>query len=189
MKHRGRTLSLTGGYMGEVYKPKDVLKNAKTFLTEGEDQTIVNPYTGEVRKYRVGPLVFDTLVGTGLSGTLLLERLATHLKCNWLAIRKKNDNSHSSCIAEGHLGERWIFFDDFIGSGTTLKYVHKTVDSLCALHDFHSEFVGAYLYNDSHAVLTPEIIKTVKHIRFPNYQLTRELRNVGSQHYASIGVA
>lgn len=89
---------------------------------------------------------FDTLVGTGLSGTIVVPMLARHLGKHFLIIRKDNDGSHSDLPAEGTLGKRWVFVDDFIETGMTLGRVWNKVHKLSAEADFESEFVGVAEY-------------------------------------------
>src|SRR4051812_16554608 len=96
-------LSLHGGYLGEAFSDPSV-------LIEEAKRTIKGKY--------------DTLVGTGLSGSLVIPLLARGLDCDWLIVRKENDGSHSTKPAEGRLGRRWLFVDDFIASGATLRRVH-----------------------------------------------------------------
>ena len=62
---------------------------------------------------------YDTLVGIGLSGAIVVPRLAASLGKHALFIRKPNDGSHSWLPAEGTLGHQWIFVDDFIDTGAT----------------------------------------------------------------------
>lgn len=85
---------------------------------------------------------FDTLVGTGLSGTIAVIKLSKMLGKKYLLIRKPNDGSHSSQPAEGSLGKRWVFVDDLISSGRTFARVWNKIDSF----NFDTEFVGSFLY-------------------------------------------
>lgn len=101
----------------------------------------------------LGNVDFDTMVGTGLSGSLIIPRLAEMLKKNWLIVRKENDGTHSSRLAEGSLGERYIFVDDLIDSGATRKHVLATVKQVIASHDRWAlephpcKYVGDYYYS------------------------------------------
>lgn len=101
---------------------------------------------------------FDTLVGTGLSGALVIPHVARALKVKWLIVRKKKDASHSTRYAEGELGRRWVFMDDLIDSGTTYRCVREAVKNVVDDHNryyvagddepFKTELVGTYLYNN-----------------------------------------
>jgi orotate phosphoribosyltransferase-like protein len=90
---------------------------------------------------------YDTLVGTGLSGTLVVPVLARELGKFWLIARKPNDGSHSMYRAEGQLGARWVFVDDQIDSGETRDRVIRTVTSHANHFGHITEHVGTFLYN------------------------------------------
>lgn len=96
---------------------------------------------------------FDTMVGQGLSGALVIPILAQALNKHFAIIRKENDSEHTRAVFEGEIGDKWIFVDDFIESGATLRRVKEGV-SLAYLRfsgdywtDKPPQFVGAYLYN------------------------------------------
>lgn len=100
---------------------------------------------------------FDTVVGTGLSGTLVVPVLGRGLRKRWAIIRKANDGSHAHSRLEGQLGDRWLFVDDFIATGATLKRTCDAVNEIVAQHnadvpwcesfvETHPNLVGAYLY-------------------------------------------
>jgi len=103
---------------------------------------------------------FDTIVGTDLSGTVVVPTLARSLHKKWAIVRKHNDGSHASLgsdpkmtILEGELGERWLFVDDQVDSGATLARVRDSVDKFVMLHNtdndyhFYTTYVGTYQYN------------------------------------------
>lgn len=87
-----------------------------------------------------GALNFDTIVGTGLSGTLVVPYLGRAFGLHW-AIVRKSDGSHSSNMIEGEIGQSWLFVDDFICSGNTLIRVKEIVSRYC-----RSEYAGMYEY-------------------------------------------
>lgn len=70
----------------------------------------------------------DTIIGTGLSGTLIVPTIARALGLKWAIVRKDNDGSHSINKVEGDIGTRWMFVDDFVSSGDTLRRVKTEVD-------------------------------------------------------------
>lgn len=75
---------------------------------------------------------YDTIVGTGMSGVIAVARLAPALGKNALYVRKPDDNScHSSSRVEGYMGERILFVDDMISTGTTLMNVMRTLSREC----------------------------------------------------------
>lgn len=108
---------------------------------------------------------FDTLVGRGLSGALIVPFVARALDKHWLIVRKGNDGSHSGELAEGTLGHQWLFMDDLIGSGSTLLATIKGVRQLCYSVGYTTELVGAYTY-------APPIVRTYTELDLP-----AELRN------------
>lgn len=121
-------LSFRSGYMEEAYNLPALIDTAGVLL-EGVE--------------------FDTLVGTGLSGALVLPALAAAMGKHFLVIRKDTEATHAHWKAEGQLGKRWLFVDDVIDSGATLRRVHYAVyDALQDRRSDHeTDFVGAYLYH------------------------------------------
>lgn len=106
--------------------------------------------TSEVEKFekRLSGVDFDTIVGIGLSGALIVPFLGRATGKNWGIIRK-DDGSHSSSYYEGTLGQRWIFVDDQVCSGRTLSIVlNKMKDHVkrnAKPADF-TAYVGTYTY-------------------------------------------
>jgi orotate phosphoribosyltransferase len=88
---------------------------------------------------------YDTLIGTGLSGALILPQLASALGRKFAVVRKA-DQSHSDVRVEGNIGDRWVFLDDLICSGDTLRRVHSEIAAISRHYSHTTEFVGAYLY-------------------------------------------
>lgn len=93
---------------------------------------------------------FDTIVCTGVSGVLFASPLALLMKKNLVIVRKAKDASHSSnrieanCFADD-VG-KWIFVDDLIDSGKTLKRVKREM----GLWAEDAEYLGNYLYEDGY---------------------------------------
>jgi orotate phosphoribosyltransferase len=103
----------------------------------------------ETAKDRLKDVEFDTLVGTGFSGGIVIPSLALALGKKFVLIRKDTDDSHhGKGRLVGELGERWIFVDDFIASGRTRTRVIEKVKE--AKSDTgrkaHSTLVGQYMY-------------------------------------------
>jgi adenine/guanine phosphoribosyltransferase-like PRPP-binding protein len=100
---------------------------------------------------------FDTLVGTGFSGALVVPSLARELNRNFLLLRKPGDSHHhGSEPAEGDLGERWLFVDDGIQTGATLARVRAVVPQIARRYGQRTEFAGAYIYGHDRG--TPSFI-------------------------------
>jgi adenine/guanine phosphoribosyltransferase-like PRPP-binding protein len=91
---------------------------------------------------------YDTLVGTGLSGALVAPLLAREFGKTFLIVRKDSDGSHSGNLCEGELGGSWVFVDDLIDSGSTLRRVRHVVGMLCGGYGHTSEYRGTFLYCD-----------------------------------------
>lgn len=75
---------------------------------------------------------YDTLIGTGLSGSLVIPTLAYWLDKHYAIIRKPGDGSHAYKGFEGHIGKRWIFVDDFIATSGTLRRVINDMNNITA---------------------------------------------------------
>lgn len=99
-----------------------------------------------VAKRKLRGVDFDTIVGTGFSGGLIVPMLARAMDRNFVLIRKPRDNSHHSGHMVGLLGERWIFVDDFIASGSTLRRVKRIVKAQAQARYHETSYVGSYCY-------------------------------------------
>lgn len=123
---------ITGGYMQNAFKTMEQLRREAEPVLSGEK--------------------FDTMVGTGLSGALVVPRLAEAFGVHWLIVRKPGDGSHSNHQAEGTLGRRWIFVDDFVSTGNTWKRVMASMAGI----DPSAAYAGTYSYRDRLLVLPGE---------------------------------
>lgn len=98
-------------------------------------------------KESVGRTKVDTVVGTGVSGTLAVVNLARDLGIDYLIVRKDTENTHSSLPVEGRLGKNWVFVDDCVSSGATFARVWDVMRGI-QQGGFTSCFKGVFLYND-----------------------------------------
>ena len=98
---------------------------------------------------------FDTMVGTGLSGTLVVPSLARLLNVECWAVVRKESTPHSSVMIEGSIGYRWLFVDDFISSGATRRRVMDQV----AWHVPRTTFAGSYLYEWSDGAYNTDLVQ------------------------------
>lgn len=106
------------------------------------------PEVIEDAKYGLAGIEFDTLVGTGFSGGIVIPSLALALDKKFVLIRKETDDSHhGKGKLVGQLGARWIFVDDFISSGKTRKRVISKVEEAAVEAGVTAEMVGQYLYS------------------------------------------
>jgi orotate phosphoribosyltransferase len=111
------------------------------------DAAINNPDTVlALARDKLQGVDYDTLIGTGLSGALVLPMLARGLGKEFAVVRKA-DNSHSGIKVEGSLGERWVFVDDLIASGATLAYARDQVCTHARKAGHTTAYVGAFLYH------------------------------------------
>ena len=95
---------------------------------------------------------FDTLVGTGFSGGIVIPSLALALGKKFVLIRKETDDSHhGKGRLLGELGEKWVFVDDFVSSGKTRRRVIEKIADAKDSWGFNvqgSKLVGQYMYID-----------------------------------------
>ncbi|ASR77172.1 phosphoribosyl transferase [Mycobacterium phage MyraDee] len=133
-------LDLTDTYMGPVHNPEILLRRAKE---------------------HIGHIDFDTMVGTGLSGTIAVTELARKLGKHYMVVRKPNDGTHSSLPVEGKVGKRWVFVDDLVGTGRTLSRVFDAMSALTQGRGFATTFVGTFLYADEYD--GPQFVKADSH--------------------------
>lgn len=104
----------------------------------------------ETAKERLADVDFDTLVGTGFSGGLVIPSLALAMGKKFVLIRKESDDSHhGGGRLLGQLGQKWIFVDDFVSSGYTRNRVVSKINEALSIQGGSSEFVGQYMY-ESH---------------------------------------
>ena len=93
---------------------------------------------------------FDTMVGTGFSGSIVIPSLALAMGKKFTLIRKETDDSHHGRgRMVGELGSRWVFVDDFISSGNTRSRVFRKVAEAALdshLVDPDITMVGQYMY-------------------------------------------
>lgn len=124
------------------------------------------PYAEHATK-QLKDVDYDTMIGTGLSGALVVPRLARALGKYWAIVRKE-DGSHSTNKVEGKIGQSWIFVDDVVDSGDTQARVihavrhHIEVQNYRTNNDnswrlkegrhllptFSTEYLGTYTYGE-----------------------------------------
>lgn len=99
----------------------------------------------------------DTLVGTGVSGALVVPYIGRVLDVHWALVRKPTDGSHSDLLVEGTIGNCWVLVDDLIDTGETLKRVEEAINH--DLYGWPTYCAGAIVYLDGVDYIDPEIIK------------------------------
>lgn len=105
---------------------------------------IVQHYEWAIRDDRIPS--HDTLIGRGLSGTIAAALLGHATNRKFAAVRKSSAHSHSGNLVEGRVGARWLFVDDFIAGGSTLRTTRDAVNAVVP----RSTYVGAWLYKDNY---------------------------------------
>jgi orotate phosphoribosyltransferase len=127
-------ITLTADYLEDAFDPDGVLARVKPLLADVQ---------------------YDTLVGTGLSGSLVVPFLARALGKQYAIVRKSDHHSgdhvsqHSICPVEGTLGHRWVFVDDLICSGATRERVLDEVRRAALAREWSTVYVGTVLYRGS----------------------------------------
>ena len=118
------------------------------FLTYYMDDALFDlPRVIKEAQEKLADVDFDTLVGTGFSGGIVIPALALAMGKKFVLIRKENDDSHhGKGRLLGQLGEKWIFVDDFIARGTTRARVIEKVEDAAFWAGVSTRCVGQYLY-------------------------------------------
>lgn len=100
---------------------------------------------------------YDTIIGTGLSGALVIPTIAKALGKLYGIVRKGiSPTTHSDYPIEGSVGYRWIFMDDFISSGRTFDNCKAAMGEMEAkFPGFTSQLVGQYQYRYGRAEFYP----------------------------------
>ena len=98
-------------------------------------------------KRNLADIDFDTLVGTGFSGGVVIPSLALAMGKKFVLIRKETDDSHhGKGRLIGELGKKWIFVDDFVSSGKTRTRVIEKVEGAAGERGHGTQMVGEYMY-------------------------------------------
>jgi orotate phosphoribosyltransferase len=118
-----------------------------TFLTYYMDNAVFHlPDVIRLAQENLAGVDFDTIVGTGLSGSIVVPALALAMEKKFLLIRKDGDDSHhGSGRPVGELGLAWVFVDDFISTGRTRRRVIEKVAGSLSYRNTTS-MVGQYMY-------------------------------------------
>ena len=86
---------------------------------------------------------FDAIVVCGASMMLISSVVAYKMNKNLILVRKINDDNYSGYMVEGLHHQRYIFIDDLISSGKTLKYVLGAVNKF--MNGCECVYLGLYL--------------------------------------------
>jgi adenine/guanine phosphoribosyltransferase-like PRPP-binding protein len=111
---------------------------------------------------------FDTIIGCGMSGALVVPLLANELGKKYAIVRKPEDRhkhkkGHGEDVfnewstIEGELGHTWIFVDDGMASGATMAHTQARVADVCQRSSWQAEQVGGYFYGRDRWMTLQEI--------------------------------
>lgn len=119
-----------------------------TFRTYYMDTALFNlAEVIDTAKKRLADVEFDTLVGTGFSGGVVIPALALAMDKKFVLIRKETDDSHhGKGKILGELGARWVFVDDFVSSGRTRKRVIEKIAQAAPDSSAVTTMAGQYMY-------------------------------------------
>ena len=126
-RRKAPTIKLHASYLGDVF-------DSATKLV-----TVMRSRLAEAK------VEYDTLIGTGLSGSLIIPHMARALRKNFAIVRKPG-SSHSTTRIEGTIGAGWLFVDDLIATGQTFTRVHGLVNEIARDRAHTTELRGAFLY-------------------------------------------
>ena len=98
----------------------------------------------DAKKYLKG-VKFDTMVGSGLSGSLVVPILSRAFDVDMFIVRKGELN-HSDTLGEGRIGHLWIFVDDFVSTGATRNRCKSAVQDIAREYEnVGSTYMKAYV--------------------------------------------
>jgi hypothetical protein len=99
------------------------------------------------RHIRESEIEYDSICVQGMSGVIVGAPLALRLRKPLVVVRKDGEkrHSHEDVINYLRIGDAWLFVDDFIDSGATLRRVYDRL----ALYSITrgASWAGSYLYS------------------------------------------
>lgn len=123
-------------------------------LSEAVEKCIekLTPHTGR----------FTTVAVSGYSSTIIGSIVASRMKKHICIVRKPNDDCHSPFLVEGKPMQKYVFIDDLIASGSTLR---RVVDSMKTLH---SDLYGVYVYLNDPYDMRNKLDRIGKEVKYLN---------------------
>ena len=85
---------------------------------------------------------YDSIVCCGTSGILVAPQVCEILNKEIVIVRKDHEKRYSPFVIEGILGNRFVFLDDLVCSGGTLRHVIKNIKE----EHHYAKCVGVYCY-------------------------------------------
>lgn len=106
---------------------------------------------------------FDSLIGIGISGALVVPTVGRAMRKYWGLIRKDGVYSHANDEhLEGTIGGRFLIVDDFVGSGATVATI---LNKITLAHGMRGRgpmpiFIGVWQYEkaDQRILLPGELL-------------------------------
>ena len=103
---------------------------------------------------------FDFIVVTGVSGTIVGAPVAVALEIPLVVVRKPTDDTHDNqdVVNYANAVGRWIFVDDFVATGYTIKRVTQRMSETLkagSRYDIpeppidHPVYAGSYMYGET----------------------------------------
>ena len=135
---------------------QDKMDKVLTIRTDYLDDAFRDPeYIADKACKALKDVNYDTMVGIGLSGSLVVPILARALGKYWCIVRKE-DGSHTHNRVEGQIGQRCLFVDDCVDSGRSRERVKSVIEEVCSQNGhwdkfgtrcaFPTEWIGTYTY-------------------------------------------
>lgn len=117
--------------LGEGCEHTRVVLNHKN-----RNQIVMNTIKG-LRDYD-----YDSIVCCGTSGILVAPQVCEILNKEIVIVRKDHEKRYSPFVIEGILGNRFVFLDDLVCSGGTLRHVIKNIKE----EHPYAKCAGVYCY-------------------------------------------
>lgn len=108
-----------------IHRGEDYLKPA---TMHSDRQIVVKAALKDLRKKKHRKN-FDAIVVSGYSSTIIGSIIADKLGVDILIARKPDEPRNSKKVIDGVHGARYVFIDDLIASGATLRRVRDAVES------------------------------------------------------------
>ena len=85
---------------------------------------------------------YDSIVCCGTSGIIVAPQVCEILNKEIVIVRKDHEKRYSPFVIEGILGNRFVFLDDLVCSGGTLRHVIKNIKE----EHPYAKCAGVYCY-------------------------------------------
>lgn len=106
---------------------------------------------------------YDTMVGTGISGALVVPAVGRAMRKRWALIRKHGVSSHAEDVHyEGVIGDAFIIVDDWVSTGATVGNILGSLMEACGSR--RPVFMGVWQYNPER-FMTPSSLLLAPHVR------------------------